>query len=180
MEIRPSFYDSLHADIQPSYTDSLMHFGIKGQKWGVRRFEDSSGHLTPAGKRRYDDDAPKGFFAKRKYQKQADNDKLNTMTKFGEEYDNTPQGHQKLKPYQKQLDLLDDYNHDWTDADDNKLFKLEKDYLNAQGRYVAKKMQQKYNKDELTDFMKRNNWLHEGHSIEDSFAKEYEHRHSAV
>lgn len=56
MEIRPSFYDSLHADIQPSYTDSLMHFGIKGQKWGVRRFEDSSGHLTPAGKRRYEND----------------------------------------------------------------------------------------------------------------------------
>ena len=31
----------------------LMHHGIKGMKWGVRRFEDASGHLTPAGKRRY-------------------------------------------------------------------------------------------------------------------------------
>ena len=31
----------------------LMHYGLKGMKWGVRRFEDSSGHLTPAGKRRY-------------------------------------------------------------------------------------------------------------------------------
>lgn len=30
-----------------------MHHGIKGMKWGVRRFEDASGHLTPAGKRRY-------------------------------------------------------------------------------------------------------------------------------
>lgn len=31
----------------------LMHYGLKGMQWGVRRFEDSSGHLTPAGKRRY-------------------------------------------------------------------------------------------------------------------------------
>lgn len=30
-----------------------MHHGIKGMKWGVRRFEDANGHLTPAGKRRY-------------------------------------------------------------------------------------------------------------------------------
>lgn len=34
-------------------TNYLMHHGIKGMKWGVRRFEDASGHLTPAGKRRY-------------------------------------------------------------------------------------------------------------------------------
>ena len=31
----------------------LMHHGIKGMHWGVRRFEDANGHLTPAGKRRY-------------------------------------------------------------------------------------------------------------------------------
>lgn len=36
-----------------SQDDYLMHYGLKGMKWGVRRFEDSSGHLTPAGKRRY-------------------------------------------------------------------------------------------------------------------------------
>ena len=33
--------------------NELYHHGIKGQKWGVRRFEDASGHLTPAGKARY-------------------------------------------------------------------------------------------------------------------------------
>lgn len=35
----------------------LYHHGIKGQKWGVRRFQNKDGSLTPAGKKRYDDDA---------------------------------------------------------------------------------------------------------------------------
>lgn len=33
--------------------DELYHHGIKGQKWGVRRFQNSDGSLTPAGKQRY-------------------------------------------------------------------------------------------------------------------------------
>lgn len=36
-----------------TYSSELYHFGIKGQKWGVRRFETEDGHLTAAGKRRY-------------------------------------------------------------------------------------------------------------------------------
>lgn len=35
------------------YEDSLYHHGIKGQKWGVRRFQNANGSLTPAGKSRY-------------------------------------------------------------------------------------------------------------------------------
>ena len=31
----------------------LMHFGIKGQKWGVRRFQNEDGTLTEAGIKRY-------------------------------------------------------------------------------------------------------------------------------
>ena len=38
------------------HTDELYHHGIKGQRWGVRRFQEDDGSLTPAGKRRYDDD----------------------------------------------------------------------------------------------------------------------------
>lgn len=36
------------------HDNELYHFGIKGMKWGVRRYEDKSGHLAPAGKKRYD------------------------------------------------------------------------------------------------------------------------------
>lgn len=33
--------------------DYLQHHGIKGQRWGVRRFQNEDGTLTDAGKRRY-------------------------------------------------------------------------------------------------------------------------------
>lgn len=33
----------------------LQHHGIKGMKWGVRRYQNKNGSLTPAGKKRYSD-----------------------------------------------------------------------------------------------------------------------------
>lgn len=43
------------------YGDSLYHHGVKGQKWGVRRFQNEDGSLTAAGREHY------GYGAKAEY-----------------------------------------------------------------------------------------------------------------
>lgn len=40
----------------------LYHWGIKGMKWGVRRYQNKDGTLTDAGKKRYDAEADKGGY----------------------------------------------------------------------------------------------------------------------
>ena len=35
------------------YNNQIWHWGVKGMKWGVRRYQNADGSLTEAGKRRY-------------------------------------------------------------------------------------------------------------------------------
>lgn len=46
--------------------DYLAHHGIKGQKWGVRRFQNANGTWTNAGKERYGDAQPEKISRKEK------------------------------------------------------------------------------------------------------------------
>lgn len=42
----------------------LYHYGIKGQKWGVRRFQNPDGTLTKSGKQRYKRDKVSKYLIK--------------------------------------------------------------------------------------------------------------------
>lgn len=59
------------------YESELYHFGIKGMKWGIRRYQNKDGTLTKAGKRRYDKE-----MAKIKEEQKIVNNKKRTQAKI--------------------------------------------------------------------------------------------------
>ena len=67
-------------------SDVLYHHGILGQKWGIRRFQNSDGTYTEAGKKRrrdesYSDDYKKYESLKKKSVKEMSNAELKEFNK---------------------------------------------------------------------------------------------------
>lgn len=74
-------------------TYELYHYGIKGQRWGVRRFQKKNGSLTPAGKKRqkekWSEDATEASKIGKKSVKAMSNaelKRLNERTRLEQEY----------------------------------------------------------------------------------------------
>lgn len=80
-----------------NYEDYLMHYGIKGMKWGIRRFQNKDGSLTDAGKKRMSDTIV------RKFDKNPDKtpgDMINTLKRDP----NIKRAHIALTSSRKELD----------------------------------------------------------------------------
>ena len=75
--------------------NELMHWGIKGMKWGVRRYQNKDGSLTPAGKKRYDKE-----MAKLKEEEKIAKNKLRTQAKLN-----------KLDEKRKEIEALKNKKH---------------------------------------------------------------------
>lgn len=101
-----------------SYKTELYHHGIKGQRWGVRRFQNDDGSLTAAGQKRY-----------------------NKITK---KYDRMSERHRNLLNYNKKLssDLKRDIDALKRDKFDSKQFK--ESYDDWYGPDAVKKASKKY------------------------------------
>lgn len=50
-------------------SSELIHYGVRGMRWGVRRYQNKDGSLTAAGRKRYSDDGPSGKTTKLKASK---------------------------------------------------------------------------------------------------------------
>lgn len=107
--------------------NELQHFGILGMKWGVRRYQNKDGSLTPAGKKKAKNFTPTGVRAamakraNRKVDKGFENWQINakkkeaaidlgkkaTASKMAYEKDNTKENKDKMnadkKAYKKAL-----------------------------------------------------------------------------
>lgn len=76
-------------DFNDESGEDIEHSGIKGMKWGVRRYQNKDGSLTPAGKKRYNQELSKVRAAekvvKTKQATKAKIDKLNDRKKAVED-----------------------------------------------------------------------------------------------
>lgn len=75
-------------------SDYIIHHGTKGQKWGVRRFQNSDGSLTEAGRARYNKDT-------QKFRKKSDTKNIST---------------EELKEYNNRLRLEQEYDRLLSDS----------------------------------------------------------------
>ena len=65
------------------YNDQIWHWGVKGMKWGVRRYQNTDGSLTDAGKRRYSTDVTAN--AKKKKDNRLPEESLNDPNRWVKE-----------------------------------------------------------------------------------------------
>ncbi len=82
------------------YSDELYHHGIKGQRWGRRRFQNEDGSLTSAGRERYG--VSVGGAARRAYAKV-----LTTSAKINRAFGNRSMASSKEQIARRQLKKAD-------------------------------------------------------------------------
>ena len=123
--------------------NNLQHWGIKGQRWGVRRFQNADGTLTPAGKKRYDKEMEKlkseAKVLRNKARTQAKMDKLEAQRKKVEDLRKQDEG--KSKEDKPKVEKPKKHKEKMTDDELREVIarlELEKRYETLQSEKAAK------------------------------------------
>lgn len=135
----------------PSY---LIHYGIPGQKWGVRRWQNEDGSLTPEGYEHYGKDKAKQIESKELYKQWkksqgynfGDNKLLKRKVSEDKKLMNLNKKADELgeKIYPKKIDLKQATEHDKFWADEMFFEQEGKGLYNRMSKYKQKKYKQIY------------------------------------
>ena len=98
--------DSAKHSEEDEEMDELYHHGIKGQHWGVRRFENKNGTLTAAGRKRYNTDEDGNYkkLSRSAIRKAGRSEYSKVYDKLYEKHDNPDWVHEKAKAAQEKLE----------------------------------------------------------------------------
>ena len=120
-----------------AWREELYHHGIKGQKWGVRRYQNDDGTFTEAGKERYfgskkeiKREARKEFRNKKNEIYNKKHEELNNHTKKLEKIDKTADKRTALGT--KKAKIMADYENE------QKMNELDQKRLDAKREYREK------------------------------------------
>ncbi len=129
--------------IRNEYGDYLVHHGIKGQKWGVRRYQNADGTLTAAGKKRY----------------------LNDMARDQDAYFKSKISKNAAKVTSIDRNGYDSRGQAWNDAyRKGKVTSKDDQQIKSAARETRKYMVEKYGKSAVDELAKSSVW---GHKIGD-------------
>lgn len=151
------------------YNNELYHHGIKGMKWGVRRYQNKDGSLTAKGKpmaskkyKKYMDRASQEVNTTENYVKAYNRaaDKMNNglIDKYNRDYD------KKLGEKAKDHDFLNDkeYENGYNKLFENVLSKeydsvMMEAYKSNRNYKKAQALADKYNMESFDDIVRQNN-----------------------